>query len=113
MQTNSETAACDAAGKTALSLPEAHVARRPLRVHKKIPWRPIKTCRTGFREEVDLWMQWGASPLTMGIADSFRVPNAYRLLDEKWWHFQDGEQKELNRDYITHWMRIPKPPRNS
>jgi hypothetical protein len=79
---------------------------------KSKTWRPIKTCRAGFREEVDLWMDIPASPMSMGMADSFRVPSAYRLLDgKKWFHYQDGKEQELNSSYITHWMPIPKPPK--
>ena len=106
-------------------------------------WREIKTCRIQDYQEVDVWMQWGASPLTFGISDSFRVANCWRV-GKKWYHKQPslkmlvsgkpGEgiitvdfisnqdannrngnvfistgSAELNSDYITHWMPIPKP----
>lgn len=72
-------------------------------------WRPIRTVPTREHFEVDLWMQWSASPLTMGEADAFRVPDAYRK-DGKWFHKHNGKEMELRPEYITHWMPIPKGP---
>ena len=77
-------------------------------------WRLIKTYRRRNRimHQVDLWMQWRASPLTMGIADAFRVSDAWQDRDGKWFHYdRPGVPAELNIDYITHWMPRPSPPR--
>lgn len=59
---------------------------------------------------VDVWMRWGASPMTMGMADSFRQVDVFRQ-DGKWVHYYKGEVAELKSDYITHWMPIPKEPK--
>lgn len=77
-------------------------------------WKPIKTYRVRGRwfHEVDLWMQWGASPLTMGMGDAFRVVDCYQR-DGKWFHRESYQEKELNSEYITHWMNKPKAPRAS
>lgn len=73
------------------------------------PWQPIKTAPKQDYVEVDLWMQWGASPMTMGMADAFRVTEAYRK-EGKWTHRHEGKEKALAEEYITHWMPIPKAP---
>ena len=74
-------------------------------------WRPIKTFRGPNRREVDVWMHIYASPRSMGMSDSFRVTNAYKV-NGKWFHLFNGKEEELYSDYITHWMPIPKPPSN-
>jgi hypothetical protein len=61
------------------------------------------------RCEVDVWMNIYASPRSMGWADAFRVPDAYRE-NGKWFHRDRGEVKQLHGDYITHWMPLPAPP---
>lgn len=48
-------------------------------------WRPIQSCRIRDYRKVDLWLQWGASPLTMGMADSFRLPDCWRV-GKQWFH---------------------------
>jgi hypothetical protein len=76
-------------------------------------WQPVETapaCSGDQPFEMDVWMKIPASPMTMGFSDSFRVPNAYRKGD-RWFHRTEmGVEKELQRDYITHWMQIPSAP---
>lgn len=77
-------------------------------------WRSIETYSKDAeyffdREEVDIWMEVYASPRSMGLADSFRVVDAWRLRG-KWFHMHNGKMEELYADYITHWMPKPKPP---
>lgn len=75
-------------------------------------WRPINTFDLADRDEVDLWLNIHASPRSMGMSDSFRVIDAYRI-DGKWLHrVESGHERELHLDYITHWMRRPPPPRS-
>jgi hypothetical protein len=76
---------------------------------KKTIWKPIARFRKGDFVKCDLWMQWGASPLTMGMGDSFRVSDAYRR-DGKWYHRESYQEKELNADYITHYAERPVGP---
>lgn len=68
-------------------------------------WQSIETCTVEDYERVDLWMNVHASPRSMGMADTFRVTNAYRK-DGKWF----DDKGELYSPYITHWMPIPPPP---
>ena len=73
-------------------------------------WQPIETFQAPEREEVDVWMNIYASPRSMGWADAFRIPNAYRVKG-KWFHLHEGKETELFADYITHWMPLPEPPK--
>jgi hypothetical protein len=75
------------------------------------PWRKIDTFDLGDNVKCDLWMQWGASALTMGWGDSFRVVDCYHE-DGKWFHYHEGKFKELQSDYLTHWMPRPRGPDN-
>jgi hypothetical protein len=75
------------------------------------PWRKIGTCDLEDRAKCDLWMEWGASALTMGWADAFRVVDCYRE-GGKWLHYHEGKFKELDSNYITHWMPRPFGPNN-
>lgn len=77
---------------------------------RKAPWQPISTFNGLDYEEVDIWIQIYESPRSMGFSDSFRIVEAYRKKG-KWVHRQDGEEKELFSDYITHWMPIPIAPK--
>lgn len=72
-------------------------------------WKKIKTFRGPDRREVDLWLRIYPSPRSMGWSDAFRVPNAWRK-DGRWFHNYQGREKELEKDYITHWMPLPSPP---
>lgn len=73
-------------------------------------WQPIKTFEGPDREEVDLWLHIYASPKSMGWADSFRVIDAYKI-DGKWFHrVESGAEKQLDSDYVTHWMPRPAAP---
>lgn len=81
------------------------------------PWRPIKEFRGETdpydeRRQVDLWVQIYASPRSMGMSDAFRVPNCWKK-DGKWFHWHNKEESQLFPDYITHWMRVPRPPRTT
>lgn len=61
-------------------------------------------------DRVDLWMSWGASPLTMGMADSFRVPDCWKR-GGSWYHHHMGKEAMLNNLYITHFRPLPEPPK--
>lgn len=64
-------------------------------------WLPIASApRDG--TIIDLWLNVYASPLSMGIADRFGVPDAW-FKDGKWVHTYRGQPTELEIDYITHW----------
>ena len=68
-------------------------------------WQPIETYAGDDYRRVDLWMNILASPRSMGMADAFRVIDAYRL-DGVWF----DPQGKLEARYITHWRPIPAPP---
>lgn len=71
-------------------------------------WRPIETApKDGTR--VDLWLSIHASPRSLGMADDFRVPEAW-FRDGKWVHVYNYAITELHEPYITHWMPIAGPP---
>jgi hypothetical protein len=70
-----------------------------------IEWKPIETFDRPDYERVDVWCNVWASPLSMGLSDSFRVIDAYRL-DGKWY---DNKGLLASR-YITHWSPILPPP---
>ncbi len=72
-------------------------------------WKPIKTFRGPDRREVDIWLSVHASPRSFGMADAWRVTEAWRT-EGKWFHRHNGKEMELVGDYITHWMPMPKPP---
>lgn len=78
---------------------------------RKLVWRPIKTYRgqDALWPVVDLWLSWGASALTMGMGDSFRVIDCWRN-EGKWFHKHNGKDAELRTEYITHWMPRPSGP---
>lgn len=77
-------------------------------------WLPMEAATDddvwGFTPKCDLWMAWGASPMTMGIADAFRVPDCWRDDEGAWWHMHHGERAELTKHYIRAWRPLPKPP---
>lgn len=76
-------------------------------------WNLIKTFDKPDREEVDVWLHIYASPRSMGMSDSFRVIDTYRI-DGKWFHHvESGHEKELFAAYITHWMQRPDAPTES
>lgn len=96
--------------------------------HKKENgWKPINTARHRFLREVDLWLKINPSLRSMGMSDSFRVPNAYWMDEqpeeyreesglrddwhEGWFHLSGGKHRRLDDRCITHWMPIPKEPR--
>jgi hypothetical protein len=78
---------------------------------RKSIWRAIKTYRgeDEWMPQVDLWLSWGASPLTMGIQDSFRVVDCWRR-EGKWYHRFEGKEAELRTEYVTHWAPRPVGP---
>ena len=64
-------------------------------------WKPIKSApRDG--TVIDLWLEIHASPMSMGWADSFGVPDAW-FQDGKWVHTYRGKPTELQTDYIKKW----------
>jgi hypothetical protein len=70
-------------------------------------WFPIETApRDG--TVIDLWMSIYASPLSMGMADSFGVPDAW-FENGKWVHTFRGKPTELEKHYITHWRPKNQP----
>jgi len=75
-------------------------------------WRPIEQPprNTSESNPVDLWIAVYASPLSMGMADSWRIPDCWKV-DGKWVHRHENQIKELDAHYLTHWIRPPKPPK--
>lgn len=55
---------------------------------------------------VDVWFK----PHSLGIADEWRVPDAY-IRNGRWLHIYRGAEAELEGRHITHWMPIPEPPK--
>lgn len=76
----------------------------------KSPWKPIKTFRAKEYVRVDLWLVVHASPMSFGMGDSWREVDCWKQ-DGKWFHDHDGKVKELRPEIITHWMHIPKEPK--
>lgn len=67
-------------------------------------WKPIKSApRDGTL--VDVWLEIHASPRSMGMGDSFGVPDAW-FKDGKWVHTYRGKPTELDQSYITHWRPV-------
>lgn len=75
-------------------------------------WHSVKRLprQTSESNPVDIWMRVTPSPLSMGIGDAWRIVDCW-LNGGKWFHVHEGKVKELNADYITHWIRPPKPPK--
>lgn len=100
----------DALGQIAKSTMDLLLeARAEIERLQALHWRPIASFDRPDREEVDLWMHIYASPRSFGMADSFRVIEAWRR-DGKWFHRHDGKEAELYADYVTHWMPMPQSP---
>ncbi len=74
-------------------------------------WRLISNPPRNTDEDnpVDLWIHVNPSPLSMGMGDSWRIPDCWRV-GGKWVHRHKNEIKELAVHYLTHWIRPPKPP---
>lgn len=75
-------------------------------------WRSIETA-PNYPISVDVWMDIPSSPLSMGRAYSFCVPNAH-CRDGKWYNMEGFEEQELRAEFITHWKplqvrRMTKP----
>lgn len=69
-------------------------------------WKPIESApRDG--TVIDVWMEIHPSPRSMGMGDSFGVPDAW-FSEGKWVHMHRGNPAELEHSYITHWR--PKSP---
>lgn len=66
-------------------------------------WKPMADAPAD--RHVDLWLSWGASPLTMGMADAFAVSDCW-LDTGRWVHLHDGMPTELNRRYISAWCEV-------
>lgn len=73
------------------------------------PWSPIAEFWEADYTRVDLWLHVYACPSSMGISDGWRVAEAHRV-NGKWFHLHNGEQKQLESRWITHWMPCPEPP---
>lgn len=75
-------------------------------------WRSIERPPRNTSEDnpVDLWIDVPASPLSMGMSDRWRIPDCWRV-DGKWVHRHRNEIAELDANYLTHWIRPPKPPK--
>lgn len=66
-------------------------------------WKPIKSApRDG--TIVDLWLEINPSPRSMGMGDSFGVPDAW-FRDGEWVHTYRGKPMRLETSYITHWRK--------
>lgn len=78
-------------------------------------WQPIESApKDGTK--VDLWLEFYASPASMGMSDSFRMPECYYATIEGktgWFHLDGMKQNQLfdEYEYITHWMPLPEPPK--
>lgn len=72
-------------------------------------WRKISTFRKADYQRVDIWLTVPASPRSFGIADAWRVCDAWRK-EGKWYHVDAMQNKEIVSDYVTHWMEIPAAP---
>jgi hypothetical protein len=67
-------------------------------------WESIKSApRDG--TVIDVWLEINASPRSMGISDSFGVPDAW-FKGGKWVHTYRGKPTELDESYITHWRSV-------
>ena len=66
-------------------------------------WKPIESApRDG--TVIDVWLEIHASPMSMGMSDSFGVPDAW-FKDGKWVHMYRGLPTELETGYIKQWRR--------
>lgn len=64
-------------------------------------WKSIKSApRDG--SVIDVWLTIHPSPHSMGMGDSFGVPDAW-FENGKWVHTYRGKPTELDASYITHW----------
>ncbi len=82
-------------------------------------WKPIATApKDGTK--VDIWMQVNASPMSMGLSDSFRVVECAWSESEVakegpgWYHYDQSKSYDFRRlqdRYITHWMLTPDAPK--
>lgn len=64
-------------------------------------WQPIADApRDG--TVIDVWMEIHPSPMSMGMSDSFGVPDAW-FENGKWVHTYKGRPTELDSNYITLW----------
>lgn len=70
-------------------------------------WQPIATAPEN--TPVDVWVTIFATPRTMGYTDSFRVPDAYKRVG-RWYYIVNNAEKELDAQYVTHWMWPPESP---
>lgn len=68
---------------------------------KEGDWQSIKTAPQD-GTVIDLWLDINPSPLSMGMGDSFGVPDAW-FENGKWVHMYRGKPTELDRHYIKHW----------
>jgi hypothetical protein len=48
----------------------------------------------------------------MGMSDRWRITDCWKA-DGKWVHRYRNEITELDADYLTHWIRPPKPPKRN
>lgn len=69
---------------------------------KRNPWVAVSSEFPPDCQQVDVWFDVWASPLSMGIADQWCEPHAWREKG-KWFHNYNGEKAELQSRYITHW----------
>lgn len=58
----------------------------------KVPgWRKVSSFRRPDCEKVNIWLTIHASPMSMGMGDSFEVPEAWRI-NGKWFHIHKGRE---------------------
>lgn len=65
-------------------------------------WHEVKVGKPPQNEKVNVWLTIQASPRSMGMGDSFEVPEAW-LDVGKWFHIHKGAKTEIYADYVTHW----------
>lgn len=64
-------------------------------------WEPIASAPQD-GTIIDVWLEIHPSPRSMGMGDSFGVPDAW-FQDGRWVHMYRGKPTELDRWYITYW----------
>lgn len=75
-------------------------------------WQPIETSpKDNPLNQIDIWMEITPCALSMGMGDSFRVPDCY-FKDDKWYHMVGMVEKALDPQWMTHWRNIPKAPKS-
>lgn len=96
--------------QTGSSARDSGLSDRVVRSRKRATeWRKIGSAPCD-GSHVDLWLRISASPMSFGMGDSFRVPDAW-FENGKWVHRYNGKTTELVTHYVTHWLMVRAPHR--